>query len=415
MTEFYEKILPQIADNLSKNQLKRLEEFYHLLQKDYQKHLFLFCLNYTIIKNQSLIRKTGAPNVVHPLHIALTAMTYDMDYTIVCAAFLHDIIEDQIEEHVKTKTFFLRDHKVQLRINLRQEYFQKLTNDLTHIPQKTNDQQAKEDAHMILALVDLLTRYKTTNQHYYDYIKSNFSIHNTEYSKKIIYYAILLKCLDRTDNIMTMDTELRKVINDKLKAELKILEQIESDKIKKKYRKVLSEQNSLLIDYSFSGGNRLNQIWKNTYLLIRARMYFCQNPEFYNQPLTKKIEHNLIKQTLKVLVNHKNNLRIYLSDEITSRWDKLAKKYNELGGLEGRTPESVQKPPKEKEYLIFNSTLDIFSQYLLKNNKEFKKLQIDKETQYKYLALIYEMLIKFEKDPTFVCDLSKQVTLKEDK
>lgn len=412
MTEFYEKILPQISDLLTKNQLQALEEFFHLCPHKYQKNIILFCLNYTILKNQTLVRKTGVPNVVHALHVALQAIQYELDYTTVCAALLHDTVEDQVEEITKSKTFFLRDQKENFKTEIRKTSFEKFALEFTKFAQKQQSQQAELDMQIIIDLVDILTRYKTKNQHYYHYIKSNFGIHNTSFDVETIFNAILVKFIDRTDNILTMDTKLKKIINNKMKAELRILDLIDSERIKKKYRKILSEQNSLLVDYSFSGGNRLNQIWKNTYLLIRARMFFCKYPELHQQATARKIENALIDNTLKVVTHHKTNVRVYISNEIANKWDDLARMYNELGGLDGRTPMESTNPPKGKEYLIFNSTLDIFSQYLLKNNREFKKLQIDKETQYKYLALINEMLMKFKKDSNFVCDLSKEIELK---
>ena len=201
-------------------------------------------------------------------------------------------------------------------------------------------------------------------------------------------------------------------MNKKIKSELKILEYFKSPRLKEKYKKIVNKQISLLVDHSFTGGNRLNQIWKNTYLLMRARMYYCQYKIYKRSKTAKQIENELIEKTLEVITTHKNNLKLYISEYTTTHWDNMAKKYADLGGLKGKTKRSVGKITQEKDYLVFNATLEAFSQYLLKDSKEFKKLQIDKLNQYKYLSLIEVFLQNLKDNKNFVCDLSKEVAIK---
>lgn len=413
MHKFNKVIRPQLKEYLSKNQIHIFEKFYNSLSAAYQKTIFEFCILYTIEKNKPLFRKTGAPNVIHPLLIALKAIEFKLNYKIICAAFLHDVVEDAAELSVKSKRLLPWENKDTLLVKHRNRHFATFTEKFRNLSKNLKSKNAPKSINQIIDIVDVLTRYKHNNEHYYDYIKHNYSDINKDHDLTTIYHAYIVKFIDRIDNIQSMDTELRKLINNKYKAELKILDHIESEKIKKQYRKRLEEQNSLLVDHSFSGGNRLNQIWKNTYIIIQSRMFFCKHPDIKTISNTDVIEMSLIENTLKVIENHKMNLRVYLPKDIITKWEDQAQKYKMLGGLTGSTKLLQSKPKKNEEYLIFNSTLDTFSQYLLKNNREFKKLQIDKETQYTYLTLIHEMLLEFKNNPDFVCDLNKDISLED--
>lgn len=411
MQRFNKVIRPQLKEYLSKNQVHTFEHFYDSLDSTYKKTIFEFCLNYTIEKNKPLFRKTGAPNVTHPLLIAIKAIDFNLDYKLICASLLHDVVEDAAELALKSKRLLLWENKDNILVKHRNKYFDSFSEKFIKLSESIKSKSAISEIKLIINIIDILTRFKYKNEHYYDYIKHNYSAENKDHDLNTISLAYIVKFIDRIDNIQSMDTELRKLINNKYKAELKILDNIESEKIKKQYRKLLEGQNSLLVDHSFSGGNRLNQIWKNTYIIIQARMFFCKHPETKTIKIADEIEMSLIDNTLKVIEKHKMNLRVYLSKDVINKWENQAKDYKKMGGLSGSTKLLTSKPLKNKEYLIFNSTLDTFSQYLLKNNREFKKLQIDKETQYTYLTLIHEMLLEFKNNSTFICDLTKDISL----
>lgn len=413
MVNIKENLIEKIQPYLTPSNIKRMAKFFNAL-KSYEKGILNYAIEYTILKNQSRLRKTGLPNVTHPLNVAIRAIKQKLHFNIVIASLLHDIVEDQIEEKIQ-EIPLKKKRKSDVRIKLRKYYFDIFLNDMNQLQTRIKKHSAKNNIQEIIKLVDILTRYNDPNQHYYHYIQTHFSVINKRYDKKIIYQAILLKCIDRIDNILSMDTKLRGILNDKIKVELKIIKLLESNKLQEQYKNLLSEQNSLIIDYSFSGGARLNQIWKNTYLLIHIRQFFCTNQKLDVQKKGRIIETELINSTLKVLIHHKNSLQLHIPQETTDYWDNLAKNYNEIGGFNGHTPSHLNPPKISGEYTIFNSTLEIFSQYLLKNNLAFKKLQFDKETQYTYLAVIHEMLNKFKSNPDFICDISKEIQINSSK
>jgi len=405
--------LEYLKNYITKSQVNTFEEFYYSLKYKYQQEIINFALDFALKKNEGLTRKTGAANATHAVQVAVQAINFKLPYTSVAAALLHDVIEDEIDRLAKkTAAIPLWPlNKEKNKSEIREKLFANFIDEFYAKKLSKATKDAKNDIAHIIDVVNVLTRYRHEGQHYYDYIKKNLSNYNTEFPDAIIYDAILVKYLDRLDNITSMDTELRKVMNKKIRAELRVLNHIASSKVKKKYKKLLEEQNSLLLDYSFNGGNRLNQIWKNTYLIIRTRMYFAEHQDLYQHKKTQEIENKLLDGTIKVLQKHKDNLRVYLPAETTQHWDQLAKTYAKLGGIDGKTKTTSTKITEKNEYLTFNSTIEDFSQFLLKNNKEFKKLLINKETQYKYLSLIYEMLYRFLHDKNYVCDLSTVIEI----
>ena len=50
-------------------------------------------------KHEGQVRKSGEPYIIHPLNVAYILTTIDMDEQTICAALLHDIVEDTPTTH----------------------------------------------------------------------------------------------------------------------------------------------------------------------------------------------------------------------------------------------------------------------------------------------------------------------------
>lgn len=405
-------IYAHLKECLTQKQIDKFDIFYNALDATYQQELFIFSLNYTINKNKEKRRKLGQPNVLHALKVALKAIDYNLNYLSVCGALLHDVVEDSIEDYIKNHAFATKEEKTQKRLELRQRCFDEFVNDIMSV---TTNEKAKDDITDIIALVNMLTRYKDDNPDYLYYIKTSFGSLNIEDREQLKHKALLIKYLDRADNITTMDTQLKKIINKKIKSELKILDLLPTASQRKKYKETLLKQNAILLDQSFGGCNRLNQIWKNTLVLIKGRMLFCHYNSFIRDNISIDIESEIIEKTLNAVINHKNALRIHLNRKQTDLWDNNAKMYKKIGGFSGKTKEFTGQITEDNAYLIFNTTLETFSKLLLKNTQEFIYVQNSYIAQYQYLALIFEMLTHFQENPDFICNLSKYVILEDTK
>lgn len=404
--------IEKLAHILEPEKVKIFDKYAKKIDADNLCDVFEFCINFTLDKNKDLKRKTGAPNALHPLTIAINAIKNNLDVQSICASLLHDVIEDEIDITVKQE-YPKEKNTYEYKKIIRKKLFNDLQN---HLNKFNTSEDITIITSEIIAIVDILTQYKNNAQHYYEYIKYSFSPANKTAKPEMIYKSILVKFLDRLDNIITMDTQLRKVLNEKTKLELQILNLIQSQKICDKYKKTIVKQNSLLLDHSFSAGNRLIQIWKNTFLIIIARMTFCHYKLIHRDEKAKVIEKDLIEKTKTILTHHKNDLKLYLKSSVTDYWDQQARIYALMGGINGKTrPETKKRITKDNQYLRFNTTIENFSKILLKDNKEFQRLQIDKVVQYQYLALINEMLIKFSCESEFVCNIAQYVHLDDTK
>ena len=74
--------IKEIIERVKKN--KRWPDV-KLIQKAY---------NYALEKHGTQLRKSGEPYIIHPLQVAYILATIELDESTICAALLHDVVED---------------------------------------------------------------------------------------------------------------------------------------------------------------------------------------------------------------------------------------------------------------------------------------------------------------------------------
>ena len=74
--------IKDILDKVKKN--KRWPDT-KIIQKAY---------NYALLKHGNQLRKSGEPYIIHPTNVAYTIAELGLDEQTICAALLHDVVED---------------------------------------------------------------------------------------------------------------------------------------------------------------------------------------------------------------------------------------------------------------------------------------------------------------------------------
>ena len=74
--------IKDILDKVKKN--KRWPDI-KLIQRAY---------NYAVEKHGEQVRKSGEPYIIHPTNVAYTIAELGLDEQTICAALLHDVVED---------------------------------------------------------------------------------------------------------------------------------------------------------------------------------------------------------------------------------------------------------------------------------------------------------------------------------
>lgn len=112
------------------------------------------------------------PFIVHPARVASIVTSVSLPYQVVCAAWLHDVLED-------TKLSY---HDLELSLN--------------------QTISSNTDAHQILQLVAALTKDESKDR----YGKLNSTICKiSQLNLKNQYYATTIKLADRIDNLLILD------------------------------------------------------------------------------------------------------------------------------------------------------------------------------------------------------------------
>ena len=61
--------------------------------------IILKAYNFAVSKHGDQLRKSGEPYIIHPLQVAYILTCIDLDESTICAALLHDIVEDTDVTH----------------------------------------------------------------------------------------------------------------------------------------------------------------------------------------------------------------------------------------------------------------------------------------------------------------------------
>ena len=62
--------------------------------KNSNSELIMKAYNFANNNHKGQLRKSGEPYIIHPLQVAYTLATLDLDDETICAALLHDVVED---------------------------------------------------------------------------------------------------------------------------------------------------------------------------------------------------------------------------------------------------------------------------------------------------------------------------------
>ena len=74
-----------------------IEDVINLMKKNNRKsdsRLIMKAYNYAKAFHGNQLRKSGEPFIIHPVHVAYILATIELDDTTICAALLHDVVED---------------------------------------------------------------------------------------------------------------------------------------------------------------------------------------------------------------------------------------------------------------------------------------------------------------------------------
>lgn len=88
--ELYEKLKNNIANAYSKAELEKVDEAFNLANASHSTQL----------------RLSGEPYIIHPISVALILSNMGMDYESICAALLHDVVEDTYVTYEQVKEQF---------------------------------------------------------------------------------------------------------------------------------------------------------------------------------------------------------------------------------------------------------------------------------------------------------------------
>lgn len=159
-----------------------------------EKALITYCydLAYEIYKKIPP-RDNGEESFIHPMNVVRYLDLVKGDCSTLCAGFLHDIIEEQVDLEAKEKNikdFSSIDH---LEIKYETEIENKLKNFCSH----NHIEPGSID--MIMQLIKILTRHKI--HLYYRSISEIFRCDNPEIKAR----AIMIKLADRYHNIQTLE------------------------------------------------------------------------------------------------------------------------------------------------------------------------------------------------------------------
>ena len=74
-----------------------IDDIIDLMKKNYKKSdskLIRRTYEFAKSKHENQLRKSGEPYIIHPLHVAYILSGLELDDETICAALLHDVVED---------------------------------------------------------------------------------------------------------------------------------------------------------------------------------------------------------------------------------------------------------------------------------------------------------------------------------
>ena len=396
-----------IGKNSKKRDIEEISDLSNKLEKKINKKygeekskIIRKCISECLLAHKNRQRKTGGLYAKHPLEVSLDSLNYKIDYITLGGAILHDVVEELVDGTIRRLDQNLSgEEKNKIRVKLRTENINELNNNLSEFVKKENLNSSKyiNVLHSIVNLVSKVSRYKTEKQTYYEYLKNLFSekfvIDGKKVSKRDIERAIIVKLLDRKNNIETMYKENEKPVLTNLKNNYsKLTDFYKTNKLKY----ILFKKKSGKIDLkdSFIGQRRLYSIWKNVYLINQTKEYLGYSRKSSGTKKIGKILEDLIKTTLNETEINKYILRLdpSLSLNYTNVLDREVLMYDDLGGLEKIT-ERTEKSIKYEIYRSFDGTINRYTSMIHEDEKEIKHTEKNKKVQYRD-TIAFERVLK---------------------
>ncbi|MFH1133582.1 MAG: hypothetical protein V1735_03765 [Nanoarchaeota archaeon] len=347
---------------------------------------------------------TPVKYIIHPIEAMMKLMigsgneSYSRDWRVLCASLLHDAIEEIVDHSVHP----LRDIRppegspereqaiqdaLRLRVNRRAEMLDILRKQMAPAYQRLGISNG--NAEYVLFLVKRMSRYKDQDQSYYRYIEQFFDHRYKPLEKVIrgitlrsvsprefITNSVLIKHSDRQVNIRDMDgaTESSAETENQLAA---FRRTYEMDKAAYAALQPLPEPGPRMTTQ-----NRLFEVWKNIYLILRTRQYTARKGD------TKSLDRavaDTIGETLKEVQQLKRYISLYHHQGIAEetglasafdyldRMEELRDAYDSGGDLRKRTASTgldrtggrERTRPLDKS--DFDGTIDYYHERVHKN------------------------------------------------
>jgi len=315
------------------------------------------CMIECIKAHNGNLRKTGGLYTKHPLEMSLNALKYNIDYITLGGILLHDVVEELVDKEILESYGELsKKNKNKVRVRLRDNELNRLSNTFSDFLKIEDLYTHKyvEDTKELISLVSKISRYKTERQTYYEYLKNLFSekfiVKGKKVSKKDIERAIVIKLLDRNNNIETMYYQSEKPDPGDLEIDYKkLIDTYHQNKLK---YLIIKRKKHVGLKNSIRGQKKLYGIWKNIYLINQTKRYLNKSRKSSRTKKICKILEDVISTTLYETKLNKKILRLDKSISVvySRSMDKEILMYQDIGGLEKIT--NLEKNNSDMEATI---------------------------------------------------------------
>lgn len=401
-----------IGDKSSKKELKEIYSLTNILEKEVNKRygkqknkIIKNCIEECIRTHGNDRRKTGGLYAKHPLEVSLDALNYNVDYITLGGALLHDVIEELVDDEVLAIGENLsKKEKNKLKVKLRDYHLGNMSKRFSEFlrKEKLGSSKYSNNTREMMSLVSKVSRYKTEKQTYYEYLKNLFSekfmVGGKRVSKKDIERSIIIKLLDRKNNIETLYSSDEKPNLSSLKTQYKqMIDLYYSNKLR--YFLFRKKKDSSKLKHLIKGQRRLYSIWKNIYLINQTKEYLEKSRVSPRTKKIKRILEDLIKSTLNETKINKYILR--MDSNVSANYSKLLDReilvYDEIGGLEKITQRN-EKSIKYEVYRSFDGTINRYTSMIHEDEKEINHTGKSKKVQYRDTVAFERVLKKLLED-----------------